>query len=80
MCSATGDPEWPHPPRCASCPKRPNSSENVVPRRFGTFISAQFIATYVFEVLKTSLKVLFQSLRQNRVFARWRGGGADRAI
>src|SRR4249919_2212252 len=29
--------------------------ENVVPRRFGTFISTLFIATYAFEVLKISL-------------------------
>src|SRR4029077_19741495 len=28
---------------------------NVVPKRFGTFISTSIISTYVFEVLKTSL-------------------------
>src|ERR1700704_2795083 len=30
-------------------------SENVVPKRFGVFISTSIIATYIFEVLKTSL-------------------------
>src|ERR1700704_5820021 len=29
-------------------------SENVVPKRFGVFISTSIIATYIFEVLKTS--------------------------
>src|SRR6476646_7340243 len=33
--------------------------ENVVPKRFGVFISTSIIATYIFEVLKTSLTVRF---------------------
>src|SRR4029077_18003597 len=31
-------------------------SENVVPKRFGVFISTSIIATYIFEVLKTSFR------------------------
>src|SRR6266403_2921778 len=39
--------------------------ENVVPKRFGVFISTSIIATYIFEVLKTSIAVTFLSLISN---------------
>src|SRR4029077_3868144 len=32
-------------------------SENLVPKRFGVFISPSIIATYIFEVLNTSLRL-----------------------
>src|SRR6516164_217023 len=44
--------ESPHPQRCASCLKLANLGENVVPKRFGTFISIHLRDTYIFAVSK----------------------------
>ena len=47
-------PESSHPPRYARSPNR-SIGRNVVPKRFGHFISTSFKATYVLAVLKTGL-------------------------
>ena len=45
-------PESPHPQPCASCLKTANLGENVVPKRFRTFISTNLRDTYIFAVSK----------------------------
>ena len=45
------------PPHVARVVLTARLGENVVPKRFGVFISTSIIATYIFEVLKTSLGI-----------------------